>query len=198
MVARRSRKSVLEYDPLAWLAEDDDSEDDEVLQESTANEEADSKKASNNNASGTDEAKAETTVIENVDFGFFESDGDETENRPISGESVVSLGNSLTLKTVSEFKQCIEKKLANSGSVTLDPTDLQKIDTAGLQLLYSLQQSLEKTGQSLSWTSKNFTIESAAGLIGLPDLCDNTMTAGFGFFEDEDVDKDLSQGFGFF
>ncbi len=219
MTAKRSRKTVLEYDPLAWLKEDDDG-DEELVKKVASRKKSDTKKvgqkatqksetsknsvvkkASKKNTTGKEEMKEEAAVIENANFGFFESEDDVSEDKLTtvdSGDSVVSLGSALTIKNVTEFKQYVEGNLADNDNLTLDPSELHKIDTAGLQLLFSLQQSMNKTGQSLSWVNKNSTIESAASLIGLPDFFDNTQSAGFGFFEDETVDKSQPQGFGFF
>ncbi len=221
MADKRSRKTVLEYDPLAWL-KDEDNGAEEPKKKATGGEKSATKKAakkaeqksavsdatvvkktSKEAAAKSEEAKEEAVMVENIDFGFFDTEEEVADIKPVTTKSdgtVISLGSVLTLKTVAEFKRCFDESLTNNDDVTLDSTELQKIDTAGLQLLFSLQQSLDKTGQSLSWVSMNPIIESAANLIGLPDYFGNEKSASFGFFEDEAArdDQSQNQGFGFF
>lgn len=161
MATRKSVKKVLEYDPLAWLKEED-GDGEQTEKQITSQKKVVKKQA----------ATAEA-------------------------DAVMSPGSALTIKTVEEFKQSIDQRLADDCEIIIDTTDLQKIDTAGLQLLLSLQASLNAQGRGLTWADKNPLIESAAQLLGLPDFF-NDAAAGFGFFEDDSTDEKQDQGFGFF
>lgn len=204
MVAKKSSKTVLEYDPLAWLKEEDSSEKpqkkaagrNKVVKKAVAK-----KSASKNVESAAEVERKEPVAIENVNFGFFNSEDEVVEIMAMptdSGATIISIGSSLTIKTIAELKQQLDESLAENVDITLDSAELQKIDTAGLQLLFSLQNSLQHTGQQLLWANKNPMIESAAKLIGLSELIGDAESQGFGFFEDESVDPKQDQGFGFF
>jgi len=97
------------------------------------------------------------------------------------------MGSELTIKNIASFKQCIDESLAQEMEIRLDSSDLQKIDTAGLQLLFCLQKSLRKSGHQIDWVSKSEVVESASKIIGIEILFDNAS---------ESIEQD--QGFGFF
>ncbi len=204
MAAKKSKKSVLEYDPLAWLNEEGGDEepqketagDKKAVKKMTAKEPAEKSLESNSEA-----VKEEAAAIENVNFGFFDAGVNVVETKQASTESdgaLISLGSALTIKNIVEFKQTVDAGLALNGDITLDSAELQKIDSAGLQLLFSLQKSLRKTGQELLWADRNPMIESAASLIGLSELTSDGASQGFGFFEAEPEINKQDQGFGFF
>ncbi len=219
MAAKKSAKTVLEYDPLAWLKEDESKSEksggkttgrkknapkkvsQKAVKKTSGSKSSTVKETLKNPAVKKEDAITETAVVENVNFGFFDT-GDEVMDSEIvaleADTAAISLGRALTIKTVAEIKQCIDENLALNGDIRLDSTELQKIDTAGLQLLFSLQKSLNDDGQNLTWANKNSAIESAASLIGLPDLFGKTTLARYGLFKDEADGNNQNPGFGFF
>ena len=129
-------------------------------------------------------------------FGFFDDHPFPSAGDRVASEGdceSLALGYELTIRNVRAFKEKLDASLASNRQVILDPAELQEIDTAGVQLLFSLQRSLAKTGQSLRWASKNPVIDSAATILGLDEL------VGDGGVIDGGVGKnDSSEGFGFF
>ena len=262
MANKKPSKSVLDYDPLAWLAEDDEPVEDSAKVEAkpiakkvsvkqSATKKAVVRKAITNKATGkktvakkvtlkkttaqkassseqivkTPVAKkpvineAEVTNIETIDmnesneedqgfgffddapvakitkpeevldegqsFGFFDSDESlSTQAVKLNDENnIINLGAELTIRSVSACKELIDANISNGFDIKLAAGDLQKIDTSGLQLIYSLNKTLEKTSQSIIWESSNSIINDAALLIGMPKLLESSEDEGsYGFF----------------
>ena len=99
----------------------------------------------------------------------------------------IATGSELTIKSVASFKKLIDDSLSQRVEIRLDASELQKIDTAGLQLLFSLQKSLRKSGRQIEWLSQNDVIKSASIMIGMGSL-----------FENDKASIEQDQGFGFF
>ena len=148
------------------------------------------------------EPESQQDADENSAYGFFdEADGSGSQTARIDGESnVIHLGADLTIRSVAACKELIDQSLSSGFDIRLAAGDLQKIDSAGLQLLFSLKTTLEKTAQSIQWESGNSIINEAAGLIGMPSLCDaaEDEEAGYGFFNDDKAPSGDNAGYGFF
>ena len=54
-----------------------------------------------------------------------------------------------------------------SGTVTLDGSAAERVDTAALQLLVLLRRELDKRGGTLAWHGASDALNDAAGLLGL-------------------------------
>ena len=122
---------------------------------------------------------------EDQSFGFFDtSDQLSSQSAQLdSSTNVINLGADLTIRSVSSCKKMIDESISNGFDVKLAAGDLQKIDTAGLQLLFSLHRTLEKTSQSINWVSSNSIINDRAQLLGMPKLLESSEDEGpFGFF----------------
>jgi anti-anti-sigma regulatory factor len=144
-------------------------------------------------------------------YGFFDDDQDPGQQETsavkldISGQ-VIETGAELTIRSVAEFKEMLERSLAEGNDVCISAQGLRKIDTAGLQLLYSLKLSLAKTNQSIQWVQSSNMINDGAELIGMPPLADAVADEGesFGFFDEQGKAapaasaEEESEGFGFF
>ena len=133
------------------------------------------------------ESATDSNVVEGAHFGFFDDDEPvqpETDNN--TGGSIF-MGSELTIKNIAQFKQAVDENLAQGKEIRINPTELQKIDTAGLQLLFCLQKSLQKSGHQIDWVAKSEVVESASKIIGIENLFDNAA---------ESIEQD--QGFGFF
>ena len=109
---------------------------------------------------------------------------------------------------MGQCKNLIDEQIAIGADITLSASTLQKIDTAGVQLIYSLQKSLQKTGQIILWQSESKLINDAANLLGLESLYESSESDAFGFFNDDpspqqntsdqQAGDSSDQGFGFF
>jgi len=218
-MSKKSSKSVLDYDPLAWLKEADEQE------KQNASEQKELEAAEKPEPEETDN-ETETNVTNDIDtdsevgFGFFADEdaieheqqvqqqpGDTNTNsnqEPVMTETsadVINLGPELSIKTVAELKSSIEPFYASHANISLDASELQKIDTAGLQLLFSLKQSLDRRQQKINWVHSNAIINQAAEIIGMEALADEVEAANFGFFDEPSPVESKSEsedGYGFF
>ncbi len=123
-------------------------------------------------------------------YGFFDEASPAGSAREPwkDDDSVIHLGAELGIRSVQQAHGLIAESLAQGFDPRLDAGDLQKIDSAGLQMIYSLRMSVEKTGQPIIWTRSSPLIDRRAAELGLPPLtgdADGTSDdgdAGFGFF----------------
>ena len=121
---------------------------------------------------------------------------------------MIQLGAELTIRNAAECKTLIDEQLSTGMDIVLAASDLQKIDTSGVQLIYSLKKTLQKTGQSIQWQSESSLINQAANLLGLEDLYEAQDSDAFGFFTDDlppqqntnegQNEESIDEGFGFF
>ena len=95
---------------------------------------------------------------------------------PRAAESRAYEAGSLTLAvecTVAEadaLKSELARRLDESGPVTVDVSALQRIDTAGLQLLAAFVRDRRNAGRTVDWRGRASALEAAAGLLGLNDM----------------------------
>lgn len=240
-MAKKPQKNVLDYDPLAWLDNEDSDEqlasnvqttqenstddspgygffddDTNMTPNQTPDEETPVTVKLTHEEEEQEQAQgygffneADTSANSSEDdagFGFFDDAPGQLQTQAAEVDptsNVINLGAELTIRSVASCKSLIDESVNNGFDVKLAAGELQKIDSAGLQLIYSLKQSLQKTGQSIQWEQPNAIINQAARIIGLHDLLEmEDEEAGYGFFEDESTAAETQQsndaGFGFF
>ncbi|MCK5662665.1 MAG: STAS domain-containing protein [Thiotrichaceae bacterium] len=142
----------------------------------------------------------------NPAYGFFNS-SELSNSQSVefdSTENHINLGTELTIRSVSACKELIDRAILNGFDVKLAAGDLQKIDVAGLQLIYSLNKTLKKTSQTINWVSCNSIINEASQLIGMPLTIESPEGNGaYGFFNQEEdsklqTDQQENSAYGFF
>ncbi len=235
-MAKKKKKSVLDYDPLAWLNESEAPEDENKTEPnklgvneksklkakksaSQAEEPAQDEEgfgffAQENDHKGEEESEDDgfgfftdvpevennSAPLDDNNFGFFAEDNDEvantvnTETLDIKKEDAINLGSELTIKTVSVIKGQIEELMSRDEEIVLDAEHMIKIDTAGLQLLHSLKDTLGQTGHHIKWIGTSTVINDSAEIIGMPLLAPKSKDACYGFFEENIVSKDADDG----
>lgn len=130
---------------------------------------------------------------EGLAYGFFDDvpASLQTQSARIDTDShAVNLGAELTIMSVSDCKALIDQLLHQGEEIKLQVNELQKIDSAGLQMLYSLKKTLDKSGQKIHWMSSGAVVNEVACLLGLPELSDASAddteqqqeNSAFGFF----------------
>ena len=75
-----------------------------------------------------------------------------------------------TVADASSLKSGLAKLLDESDSVTLDTGAVQRIDTAGLQVIAAFVRERESQGRQVQWRGHAPAIETAARLLGLGAL----------------------------
>lgn len=75
-----------------------------------------------------------------------------------------------TVAEAEALKSELARRLDDSAPVTVDVSALQRIDTAGLQLLAAFVRDRRTAGRAVTWRGRASALEAAAGLLGLRDM----------------------------
>lgn len=82
----------------------------------------------------------------------------------------IDCGERLSIDRVEALFTEMEAAIRHGGQITLDATHVQFCDTAGLQLLLSLQTTLEQTGHEIAWLGFTDVVSETAGYLGLNNV----------------------------
>ncbi len=91
--------------------------------------------------------------------------GTDTEQEP--GSSAFAVAAECTVADASSLKAGLAKLLDESGVVTLDVSAVQRIDTAGLQVITTFVRERESQGRQVEWRGSAPALTAAAKLLGL-------------------------------
>jgi len=82
---------------------------------------------------------------------------------------VLNLGESLVISTVGKTRaEWMDRVMGGVDSpITLDGSDIQVIDTAGLQLVMALIRELNEDGVSWQWGDRSDLLNESAQQLGL-------------------------------
>jgi ABC-type transporter Mla MlaB component len=83
-----------------------------------------------------------------------------------------------TVAGADALKSELGRLLQRSEPVTLDVSAVQRIDTAGLQLLAAFVRDRRTAGRTVAWRGRASALETAAGLLGLRDMLELPREAG--------------------
>jgi ABC-type transporter Mla MlaB component len=72
-----------------------------------------------------------------------------------------------TMRTIQGLHQELVQKLAQSGPVSMDRTDVQRPNTAMLQLLAAFARDLRAQSRSIEWSGESLAFDRAARALGL-------------------------------
>jgi ABC-type transporter Mla MlaB component len=87
-----------------------------------------------------------------------------------AGSSSFTVAAECTVADASSLKSELAKLLDDTGVVTLDIGAVQRIDTAGLQLLATFVRERESHGRQVQWQGNAPSLATAAQLLGLGAL----------------------------
>ncbi len=93
--------------------------------------------------------------------------GDSGHN---AGDGLFALAAECTIADASALKGHLAKLLDESGIVTIDVSAVQRIDTAGLQIIIAFVRERESQGRQVQWRGHAPALANAAGLLGLSAL----------------------------
>ena len=91
-----------------------------------------------------------------------------TEHRTGSGSFAVAA--ECTVADASSLKAGLARLLEESGVVILDISAVQRIDTAGLQVIATFVRERESHGREVEWRGNAPALSAAAKLLGLSAL----------------------------
>ncbi len=90
--------------------------------------------------------------------------------KELNADSVVTLDADVAISGAAELKGRLLRLLETPGAVSIDASNVQRIDTAGLQLLCAFRKSLNEAGRALEWTAPSPAFTDGADRVGLTDL----------------------------
>ena len=82
----------------------------------------------------------------------------------------IELGKSLGIREAAELRERLLAAI-EAGSLVLDGSAVERADSAGLQLLVSLQRSLAARGETLTYRGVSPALADAAKILGLTAAC---------------------------
>jgi len=93
-------------------------------------------------------------------------------------DGALTLAADCTVAEADGLKSELARLLDESGPITVDVSALQRIDTAGLQLLAAFVRDRRTAGRAVAWRGEASALEAAAGLLGLNDMLELPREAG--------------------
>ena len=87
-----------------------------------------------------------------------------------TGSGSFAVAAECTVADASSLKTGLAKLLDEAGSVTLDIGAVQRIDTAGLQVIATFIRERESHGLQVQWRGHAPALSAAAQLLGLGEL----------------------------
>lgn len=141
-MAKKS-KSMIGHDPLAWLK--DDAEDAEIIEEVKSKPKA-KKKAARKKAA---KSKSKAVKAEKED-------------------SVFELQSVQDISAVAELHEEL-KKLFKHEKVILDVSNVERIDTTSLQLLYAFIEEAKVNNVEVAWRSPSEAMSNSVNLLGMQE-----------------------------
>jgi ABC-type transporter Mla MlaB component len=74
------------------------------------------------------------------------------------------------IASAAKLKSALLKRVGDAGSVTLDASAVQRVDSAGLQVLAAFARDRRAAGLALEWASVPRSLADAASLLSLTDV----------------------------
>jgi ABC-type transporter Mla MlaB component len=96
----------------------------------------------------------------------------------IQDDSSLLLATECTVAEADALKSELGRRVQRPDPVTLDVSAVQRIDTAGLQLLAAFVRDRRTAGRAVAWRGRASALETAAGLLGLRDMLELPREAG--------------------
>lgn len=84
--------------------------------------------------------------------------------------SALTLAAECTVADADALQSALAQRLEQPAAVIVDVSGLQRIDTAGLQLLAAFVRDRRTAGRAVEWRGRAAALDTAAGLLGLSDM----------------------------
>jgi ABC-type transporter Mla MlaB component len=94
----------------------------------------------------------------------------KSTRRRVRNDGSLTLAADCTVAEADALKAELARRLGESGTVGVDMTALQRIDTAGLQLLAAFVRDRRAAGRTVTWRGQAPALAAAAGLLGLESM----------------------------
>jgi len=170
----RKKKSMIGFDPLAWLADDENEGDENVKSSTTANSKVASGQAEKGQAK-KDKAKKGQTKKDKAKKGQTKKDKakkgqtkkDKADNN--SADDVLTLQNIQDISKSALLKQQIMVLIKDSKHIQIDASDVSRVDGSALQLLCALFAYANTHDIQLSWIKPSEAMLASAEYLGMKE-----------------------------
>lgn len=88
----------------------------------------------------------------------------------MASKSSLSLGKTLDISAVSGLQERMLKALEKADELELKANNVERVDTAGLQLVLCLRRELMQRGGDVAWKKPSDKIVETARLLGLDSV----------------------------
>jgi len=161
----KDNESLIGFDPLAWINDDDET----PVQEESSMEQVDEISSEVGDESGpTEELSSQESLS-------------EPEITELIDNSKITLEDTLNINTVLELHGKLMQALKDNDSLEIDAANVNNIDTASLQLLVVLKQEAFKLGKDIVFDFPSDRFIEAAELLGIDNMLGVDQSAA-GFF----------------
>ncbi len=161
----KGSESLIGFDPLAWINDDDET----PAQEESSVEQVDEISSKVADESGpTEELRSQESL-------------NEPEITELIDNSKIILEDTLNINTVLELHGKLMQALKDNDSLEIDAANVNNIDTASLQLLVVLKQEAFKLGKDIVFDFPSDRFIEAAELLGIDNMLGVDQSAA-GFF----------------
>lgn len=80
----------------------------------------------------------------------------------------INCGETLRITHVAAIYSQLASAVAQGARIRINISDLNQVDTAGLQLLYGFQRDAAMRGIELHWSTPTSALRDATRILGLP------------------------------
>lgn len=84
-------------------------------------------------------------------------------------EEAIQLPGELTIARSGEFYQRFTELMEQGRDIALDASEVDRIDTAFIQLLYQVQRALAETSHRLKWINTSEALVRSVELLGMDE-----------------------------
>jgi|CXWL01.1.fsa_nt_gi anti-anti-sigma regulatory factor len=182
-MATTDKKKLSGYDPLAWLAQENESFELEDLKEVTdavQEVQLSNEDEINNNHDSASSVGSET------DHDFFETDSSEIDMSAIANspeevvsdqsasedvvDSTITLDATLSIQHVVKLYEQLKRSYAAHNAIQINATHVSSIDTATLQLLVALKKDAAKQKKTVVFAEPSQRFIESLELLGLREV----------------------------
>jgi ABC-type transporter Mla MlaB component len=88
----------------------------------------------------------------------------------VAGEAVIVLAANCSVKDAASLKNSLSAVANESGTVTVDASAVERVDTATMQLLCAFTRDRNARNQSVAWRGQSQALNEAVRLLGVSAL----------------------------
>lgn len=152
---QKKKESLIGIDPLAWLNDEPEAADETNVVEKDAEVVVD---ACEEQVMNDEEVTMESKSVE---------PGEAPEKNDKCDGNVIALGETLTIREINDVYAQISASLPEDVPLKLDCSQLEKIDTSGLQMLTVLSRYRSVSGQGVELLNPTESLKKSSILLGL-------------------------------